>query len=393
MNLDSIFNPKSVAIIGASTEVGSVGNDIVKNLTTQGYTGKVFPVNPKATKLYGLKCYPDVLSIPEKVDLAIIAVPASIVTTVMHEVAKKKVKGAIVITAGFKEAGQPERELELSEICRKNNIALIGPNCLGVINPAIKLNASFAATMPPAGGVAFLSQSGALCTAVIDYAQKLEIGFSKFVSVGNKALVDETDLIEYLANDPETKVIALYVEQLKDAGKIIHAVRKLIHGPNPKPVIAIKSGKTLAGASASASHTGALAGNDAAYEALFKQAGIIRAYSTNELFDYLRVFTHNQLPVGNRVAIITNAGGPGILATDAVEKESLVLTEIGEKTKQKLLKVLPRESNIKDPIDILGDAKSDRYELAIETVLEERDVDSIFTILTPHLITDIEGTA
>ncbi|KKP59614.1 MAG: CoA-binding domain protein [Candidatus Magasanikbacteria bacterium GW2011_GWC2_34_16] len=393
MNLDSIFNPKSVAIIGASTEVGSVGNDIVKNLTTQGYTGKVFPVNPKATKLYGLKCYPDVLSIPEKVDLAIIAVPASIVTTVMHEVAKKKVKGAIVITAGFKEAGQPERELELSEICRKNNIALIGPNCLGVINPAIKLNASFAATMPPAGGVAFLSQSGALCTAVIDYAQKLEIGFSKFVSVGNKALVDETDLIEYLANDPETKVIALYVEQLKDAGKIIHAVRKLIHGPNPKPVIAIKSGKTLAGASASASHTGALAGNDAAYEALFKQAGIIRAYSTNELFDYLRVFTHNQLPVGNRVAIITNAGGPGVLATDEVIDSGLSLAQITAASQKKLTAVLPAWANFHNPFDILGDAKAKRYEATLKIILADKQVDSVLVILTPQTMTEIETTA
>ncbi len=393
MDLNSIFYPKSIAIIGASTEVGHVGNDIVKNLITQGYKGKIFPVNPKTTKLYDLKCYPFVLAIKEKIDLAIIVVPSSIVPTVLETVAKKNIKGVIIISAGFKEVGNIDLENQIKKICQKNNIALVGPNCLGVINPEIKMNASFANIMPPSGNIAFISQSGALCTAILDYAQKLDIGFSKFVSVGNKALLSEADLFEYLAKDKKTKVIAMYVEQLTNAPAIIAAAKKLTHGKNPKPIIAIKSGRTSDGASASASHTGALAGNDSAYQGLFSQAGIIRAEMISELFEYLRIFTHNKLPKGDRVAIVTNAGGPGVLTTDEVIFSGLKMAKISAETEKKLRKVLPAYANFHNPIDVLGDAKADRYKAAIDILEKDKNVDSIIVVLTPQSMTEFELTA
>ncbi len=393
MNLNSIFYPKSIAIVGASTEVGHVGNDIVKNLIHQGYKGRIYPVNPKAFNLYKLKCYSNILEIKSKVDLAVVVVPSGIVPTVLQEIAKKKVPGVIVISAGFKEVGNFDLENQVREICQKNNIALVGPNCLGVINPEIKMNASFATIMPPTGNIAFISQSGALCTAILDYAQKLDIGFSKFVSVGNKALLSEDQLFDYLAKDKKTKVVAMYVEQLTNAPALIKAARKLTHGKNPKPIIAIKSGRTSAGASASASHTGALAGNDAAYEALFAQAGIIRVETIQELFDYLRVFTHNELPKGDRVAIITNAGGPGVLTTDTVILKGLKLAPISEKTTAELKKHLPLFANFKNPIDVLGDARADRYEAAINILEKDKNVDSILVILTPQSVTEFSKTA
>ncbi len=393
MKLDSIFYPKSIAIIGASTEIGHVGNDIVKNLVKQGYKGKIFPVNPKATKLYDLKCYPNISAIKSKVDLAVIVVPGGVVPAVLQEAAKKKIKGAIVISAGFKEVGNLDLEKQVKDICQKNNIALVGPNCLGVINPENKMNASFANIMPPNGNIAFISQSGALCTAILDYAQKLDIGFSKFVSVGNKALMSEADLFNYLANDKKTKVVAMYVEQLTNAPALIAAAKKLTHGKNPKPVIALKSGRTSAGASASASHTGALAGNDAAYEALFAQSGIIRVETIQELFDYLRVFTHNELPKGDRVAVITNAGGPGVLTTDTVILSGLKMATISDATKNQLKKHIPPFANFKNPIDVLGDARADRYEAAINILEKDKNVDSIIVVLTPQSMTEFSKTA
>lgn len=393
MNLNSIFYPKAIAIIGASTTIGHVGNDIVKNLVHQNYKGKIFPVNPKAAHLYKLKCYASVLEIKSKIDLAIVVVPSGIVPTVLQEVAKKKIPGVIVISAGFKEVGNVNLENQVREICAKNKIALVGPNCLGVINPEIKMNSSFATIMPPSGNIAFISQSGALCTAILDYAQKLDIGFSKFVSVGNKALLSEADLFDYLTKDKKTKVVAMYVEQLTNAPALIAAAKKLTHGKNPKPVIAIKSGRTSAGASASASHTGALAGNDAAYEALFDQSGIIRVETIQELFDYLRIFTHNELPLGDRVAIITNAGGPGVLTTDSVILNGLKMAAISENTKAKLKKNLPPFANFKNPIDVLGDARADRYEAAINILEKDKNVDSIIVILTPQSMTEFVQTA
>ena len=393
MDLNKVFYPKSIAIVGASTKPGSVGNDIVRNLAQQGFAGKVFPVNPKATELYGLACYPNLSAIGQPIDLMVIVVPAAIVPVILEEGGKLGIKGAIIISAGFKEAGQLELEKQIEAICLKNNITLVGPNCLGVINPEIKMNASFAALMPSAGSVAFISQSGALCTAVLDYAQKLNLGFSKFMSIGNKAVVDELEVLEYLSKDEKTRVIALYAEQLEKSQDLIAMIKKITREPKAKPVIVLKSGRTSAGASASASHTGALAGNDSAYEALFRQSGAIRAYSVSEFFDYIQIFVDNPLGPAKNVAVITNAGGPGVLAADEIIASGLSLASLSDKTVIALKQVLPAYSNFHNPIDILGDAPADRYAQALEIVSADPNVDSLLVILTPQSMTEIEATA
>lgn len=393
MKLDAIFNPKSIAVIGASTEIGSVGNDVAKNLTTGKHAAKIFLVNPKTTELYGLPCYPNIATVPEKIDLAIIIVPAPIVPKVLEEATQKGAKGAVVISAGFKEIGREDLEDELRKISKKYDIALIGPNCLGVINTNNHLNASFSPVMPHPGKITFISQSGAMGTAVLDYARKLNLGFSKFISVGNKAVIDELELLKYLADDEDTGIIALYIEQLKNAPALIEIAKKITSGHNPKPIIAIKAGRTTAGAHASASHTGALAGNDAAYDALFRQAGIIRVSTMVELFEHLRVFSHNPLPKGNRVAIVTNAGGPGVLTTDECIAHGLQLAPINVKTEVALKKVLPPAANWHNPIDILGDARSDRYYHTLRILANDSDIDSLMVILTPQSMTDEEKVA
>lgn len=393
MDLNKIFYPKSIAIVGASTKIGSVGNYVVKNLAQQGFAGKVFPVNPKATELYGLKCFPTLSAIGQSVDLMVIVVPAAIVPTVLEEGAKLGIKGAIIISAGFKEIGQVELEKQIETICTKNDITLIGPNCLGVINSEIKMNASFATLMPATGSVAFISQSGALCTAILDYAQKLNLGFSKFMSIGNKAIVDELAVLEYLAKDEKTKVIAIYAEQLEKSQELIAMIKKITREPNAKPVIVLKSGRTSAGASASASHTGALAGNDSAYEALFRQSGAIRALSVSDFFNYIQIFTDNPIAPAKNVAIITNAGGPGVLAADEIITNGLSLASLSEKTKEALKQALPSCANIHNPIDVLGDAPADRYTKALEIVAADKNVDSLIVILTPQSMTEIEATA
>lgn len=393
MNLNALFYPNSIAIIGASTKVGSVGNSVLQNLVSQGYKGKVFPVNPKGDVLYGLKCFKDISEINEEIDLAVIAIPAAAVPDILIQCGEKKVKAAIVISAGFKEIGLNDLENRVKEICQKYDIALIGPNCLGVIVPEVKMNASFAVTMPEDGDVAFISQSGALCTAVLDYAQYLGIGFSKFVSVGNKALITELELLDYLAKDPKTRVIAMYVEQLNDGKKLIEAVKKITKGQNAKPIIAIKAGKTGAGAAASASHTGALSGDDATYQALFDQCGIIRANRIEELFQFAQVLSDNRLSKGNNVAIITNAGGPGVLTTDEAINNGLNLAKLSEETSKQLNSILPPAANKHNPIDVLGDAKADRFKATLDVVEADPAVDGILVILTPQAMTQINETA
>lgn len=393
MNLDKIFKPRSIAIVGASTKLGTVGNDIVKNLVVEGYQGNIYPVNPHAPELYNLKCYPDLKSIDGRVDLVVIAIHALSVPAVIEEAGVCGAGAIVVISAGFKESGNPELEAQICSICEKYKMPLIGPNCLGVVNPHIKMNASFAVLMPQRGTVAFLSQSGALCTSVIDYANKLGIGFSKFVSLGNKAMIDEVAMLEYLMNDRDTKVIAMYTEELKNPQRIIEIVKKNNKGRNAKPVIAIKAGRSLAGASASASHTGALAGNDSAYEALFDQAGIIRAYRISELFQYVQVFQNNHLPSGSNVAIVTNAGGPGVLATDEMEIDGLNIAKFSNDTNEELHKVLPTEASIHNPVDLLGDAGADRYASALKLVVKDKNVDSLLVLLTPQSMTQVDATA
>lgn len=393
MNLDALFNAKSIAVVGASSREKTVGNDLVKNLVTQGFAGKVFPINPKIDELYGLKVYHDLNDIPESIDLVVVAIPAPAVPEVIKTAAAKGAKSAVVISAGFKEIGNLALEEELRNTCRQHGVALVGPNCLGVINAQNKMNASFAALMPQVGNIAFMSQSGALCTAVLDYAEKMAIGFSKFVSIGNKADVDEVDLIRYLHTDPQTKVVALYVEQLSNAPEIIETLIELNKGDNPKPVVVLKSGRTEAGAGAIASHTGSLSGGDNAYEALFAQAGIIRAQTIEELFNFAQVFCKNDQAIIKKVAVITNAGGPGVLTADGIIENGFVMADLSDETVAKLKEVLPPAASTHNPIDVLGDAVSDRYRQALELVIRDQEAEALIVLLTPQSMTEIRETA
>ena len=395
MGLNELFYPKSVAVIGASSEAGKVGNDLVKNLMSQKFSGFIYPVNPKATEIYGLKCYPSVSDLPTTPDLAIFAIPAALVAGVFEECGKKGVRAAVIISAGFREIGEEgkAREALLKETAKKYDIALIGPNCLGIINPEVNLNASFASLMPSTGSVAFISQSGALCTSVLDYAQSLGVGFSKFVSIGNKAVIDEIELIRYLTDDPKTKVIMMYEEQLERGEEFIKVVGELTSRAHATPVISLKAGRTTAGASASASHTGALGGDDTIIDAIFRKSGVIRAYSIEELFDHAIAFAHNPLPESNRVAIVTNAGGPGVLTADESTNHGLAVDKLSLGAQEKLKKVLPPAANVHNPVDVLGDAKADRYLAAIDTVLSEPQIDAAIVLLTPQTTTEIKETA
>ena len=390
--LDAFFHPQSVAVIGASRDPEKLGYAVLANLKEGGYPGRLYPVNPKADEILGLKAYPSVLDIPDPVDLAVIVIPYRFVPAVLEQCGQKGVRAVVVISAGFREAGREglERERELVEIARKYHLRLIGPNCLGVIDTGTPLNATFAAGMPPAGPIAFMSQSGALGTAVLDMALAGRIGFSKFVSLGNKADVSEIDLLEAWGDDPASRVILIYVEGLPDGQRFIQVARKVTRH---KPVVAIKSGVTKSGSRAVSSHTGSLAGSEAAYKAAFRQAGVIRATSMEALFDYARAFAYQPLLKGDRIGIVTNAGGPGILATDALEHAGLEIPRLARETVGALEAHLPGAASAANPVDVLGDALADRYEHAIRLVLADPNVDGLIVIVTPQAMTEIERTA
>lgn len=307
MNLKPLFSPRSVAVIGASREEGTVGHSIFKNLLSGGFTGTVYPANPKAPAICGVRAYPSVEDLPEAVDLAVVIVKAPLVASVLRSCGQKEVKAAVVISAGFKEVGAEGKALEeeVQTVAASYRLPLLGPNCLGLLNTdgEVRLNATFAKEMPAAGPIAFVSQSGALCTAVLEYAASEGIGFSKLISMGNKAGVSELDLLAYLRDDPLTRVILLYVEDLTDGRRFIELAREVTgEGPSRKPILAIKSGRTPEGAQAASSHTGSLAGSDELYDAIFNQAGVLRVDSVEELFDYARAFAYQPLPRGSRVA-------------------------------------------------------------------------------------------
>ncbi len=393
MSLDAVFSPKSVAIIGASTQPGSVGNDIVKNLVAT-FKGKIYPVNLKGGELYSLPVFTTISQVPSSVDLVIICVPAAFVLTVLREAcAKKKVKAAIIISAGFKEIGNTSQEEQLKVVAEKYHCTLVGPNCLGVLNPHQALNASFAPTMPKPGQIAFISQSGALGVAVLDYAASHDLGFSKFISMGNKAGLDEAAVLEFLQNDPETKVILLYVENIADFKKILAAAHAMRSKRHPKPILVLKSGATQQGAAAAQSHTGALAGSDALYDALFRQAGMVRVQSVEELFLLAECFLYNPLLKRDRVAVITNAGGIGVLVTDALVREELTLSALSSETQQELKAGLPAAASVHNPVDVLGDASAERYEFALSVVLKAPEVDAALVLLTPQSMTDVAAVA
>lgn len=394
--LDAVFYPQSVAVVGASTRAGTVGNDIFRNLLTAEFNGPVYPVNPKARAIYGVHAYKSLGDIPEAVDLAVLIVPAAGILGVTREAIDKGVKALVVISAGFKETGREGAELEikLRDLVRAAGVPLIGPNCLGVINTDrdVRMNAAFGRKMPTAGNLAFISQSGALCTSVLDYAEERHMGFSKFVSFGNKADVSEIDLLAYLAKDEKTDVIAMYLEDVSNGRRFIETARD-IFWETGKPMLCLKSGRSPEGAKAVSSHTGSLAGSDSVYDALLIQSGVQRVDTIAELFDYAALYTTQSLPRGNRVAIITNAGGPGIMATDAAIRYGLRLAELSDETRDKLKPLLPAAASLRNPVDVIGDARSDRYKAAVHTVLADPNVDMGMVILTPQSMTDVAETA
>ena len=392
MSFKNFFCPDSVAVIGAAREEGKVGRIIFDNIISSGYKGKVFPVNPKADHINGYKCYPSILDIPQDVQLAVIVIPAVHISKVLEECSEKGTGFVIIISAGFKETGVKgaKREKRLMEKARDYGIRILGPNCLGMIDANCPINASFATHSPAKGKISFISQSGALLTSVLDWARSSRIGFSKVVSLGNKSDISEKDLFESWGSDPHTEVIAAYVEGVVDGRDFIRVSSKV---SKIKPIIIIKSGNTDAGARAVSSHTGTLAGSNKAYDAAFKQAGIIRADSIMELFDYGRAFSYQPLPRGQRVAIITNAGGPGIMATDACENNNIQLASFSSETIGKLKDFLPEAANLYNPVDVLGDALADRYEKTLEIVMQDKNVDAVLILLTPQAMTQEVETA
>jgi len=406
--LDAIFSPQSVAVLGASSTPGKVGHDIFVNILKGGYRGTLYPVNPRARSISSVRAYPTITDVPDPVDLAMVILPPKTALRAVEESVEKGVKGVVIVSAGFREVGAEGRDIEnrIVATCREAGVRVIGPNCLGVINPqtGVKLNASFSARMPAAGNVSFMSQSGALCTAVLDFAADREFGFSKFISIGNKADVNELDLLRYFHQDPVTEVIMIYMEELRQGPEFIETVKEITCGDfRPTPVLAIKSGRTRAGAQAAASHTGALAGTEGVYDAIFKQAGIIRVESIDELFDFASAFAYKnenelgklrrKVPHGNRVAIVTNAGGPGIVATDMTVSSGLELTEFNQETVETLASHLPLTANLHNPVDVIGDAAPDRYENALAAVIRDENVDGALVILTPQSMTNALGTA
>jgi acetyltransferase len=406
-NLESIFSPESVAVVGASTTAGKVGHDIFANILRGGFSGTLFPVNPGARSVLSVKAYPSVSAIPDPVDLSIVILPPPLALKAVEDSVEKGVNGIVIVSAGFREVGEEGRRIEdrIVAICKERGVRVVGPNCLGVINPqpSVRLNASFSARMPKPGNISFISQSGALCTAVLDFAADRDFGFSKFISIGNKADVDELDLLQYLHGDSHTEVIILYLEELRRGPEFIEAVKEITSGFRRTPVLVIKSGRTVAGAQAAASHTGALAGSEAVYDAIFQQAGIIRAETIDELFDFANAFayktesalgkTRRKVPTGNRVAIVTNAGGPGIVATDMTVSAGLQLARFAPDTVKALASHLPKTANLNNPVDVIGDASQDRYESALQAVIADEGVDGALVILTPQSMTNARGTA
>jgi len=387
-----LFNPSHIAVIGASRSKEKIGYAILDNIITSGFKGDIYPVNPREDEIAGLKCYCSVKDIHHPVDLAVITVPAARVARVAEDCGRSGVKGLIVITAGFKEIGKEglNYERELISICDRYKMRMLGPNCVGLMDTHTPVNASFAKGFPNEGNISFISQSGAMLVAILDWSFQMGIGFSRFISLGNKADLNEIDFIESCAADPQTNVILSYIEDITDGERF---VKVSTEASKHKPIIILKSGISDAGAQAASSHTGALAGSDRAYEAAFRQSGVLRAETMNELFDLARAFSTQPLPEHSRVAVVTNSGGPAIVATDAVEKYGLKMARFTKDTIDKLRENLPEEANIYNPVDLIGDARDDRYRFALEAVLKDQNVDSVVVLLSPAAVTEPEKTA
>jgi acetate---CoA ligase (ADP-forming) len=388
------FEPRSVAVIGANRQRGKIGAEIFHNLHASGFTGTLIPVHPSAADVQGFRAYKCITNFPGDIDLAVIVVPSSQVLDAVDECLAKGVRALCVISAGFGETGYDGRkkELELLDKVRSAGCRVIGPNCMGLLNthPAVRLNATFSPVYPPAGGVAMSTQSGALGLAILDYARRLNIGISSFVSVGNKVDVSGNDLIQYWAEDPRTTVILLYLESFGNPKKFGEIARRVAR---VKPIVAVKAGRSSAGARAGSSHTGALATSDTAVNALFRQAGIIRTDTLEELFDVAALLANQPLPRGRRVAILTNAGGPGILAADACEARGLQVVSLAEETRAELRTFLPNAASVTNPVDMLASAPAEHYRLALRALLRDERVDSVLTIFIPPLVTEPDAVA
>ncbi len=396
-DLTQFFCPRSIAVVGASRKEGSVGHALVRNLIYGGYTGVIYPVNPNAKGIQSIPCFPNLQSLPDPAELVVAVVPAPHVEGVLLQAAELGSRHVLVISAGFKEIGGEgvARENRLREIAREHQISILGPNCLGIINtdPQVSMNATFGRDIPPHGTLGLISQSGALCAALLDYAKGRGIGFSQFVSFGNKCDVDEVDLLRSIAADPNTRAVMMYVEDVGNGPRFLEAAHEITHGTHPKPIMVIKSGRTLEGAAAAASHTGSLAGSDELYNALMTQSGVFRVESVAQLFDLAEVFSDPALPAGKRTAIITNAGGPGIMATDACIRHGLELAKFRDYTKKSLQFQMPMVGSIKNPVDVIGDARHDRYRAALDAVTADDQVDQVLVIVTPQTMTDVTEIA
>lgn len=391
-DLDFLFSPGQIAVVGASNDPNKIGYAIIDNIIKSGYKGRIYPINPKEKEIAGIKCYSNISKIGGEMDLAVISVPAGITLQVARECGEAGVKGLVVITAGFKEIGSEglKLEKELVSICRKHNMRMLGPNCVGFMDTHTPVNASFASGFPNKGNVTFISQSGAMLISILDWSFEIGLGFSRFISLGNKADLSEIDFIESCAADKNTSAILCYIEDVVDGEHFVEVCRE---ASKYSPIIILKSGTSSAGAKAASSHTGALAGSDRAYDTAFRQSGVLRAENMNELFDLAQAFATLPLPKGNRVAIVTNAGGPAIVTTDAVEESGLKMASFSKSTAEKLRANLPDQANIYNPIDILGDARDDRYRFALEQALADENVDSVLVLLTPAAVTEPEQTA
>ena len=390
--LDHFFTPKSVAVIGASTEPGKVGYDILFNLIDAKFQGEIYPINPKADEILGKKAYKTVLDVPGTIDLAVVVIPAKFVMGVMEQCGQKGIDAVVIITAGFKEVGKEGAELEnqMMDVANKYGIRVIGPNCLGIISSNVGLNASFAPVTPKNGHLGLLSQSGALATAVLDWASQAGIGFNKFFTFGNQADVNTIDLLRAWKDDPDIRAIVAYIEAISDGQTFMQVAEEV---SRVKPVIIVKSGTTAAGAKAAASHTGSLAGSDMAYDAAFQQCGVLRARTVQDLFDFAVAFANQPLPTGRRLVVVTNAGGPGILCTDAIEKFGMQQAPISDELVEKLKTKMSPASNFHNPVDVLGDAKANLYEFALTTLMEDDAIDGIINLVTPQTSTEIAETA
>jgi len=380
-NLDSVFEPKTVAIVGASATPNKIGNVLVKNFLEAKFQGDVYPVNPKYDEVLGYKCYPDISSIPGKIDCVIIATPAETVPQIMEDCAGKKVGGVIILSGGFEEINRNDLAGKIREIAEKNDIPVVGPNCLGVFNPYTKVDSVFLPTYklerPKAGGIAFVTQSGAVGSTVMDLAAYYGLGISKFISYGNSTVLDEADYLEYLLHDKETETIILYIEGAKNGRKLFEAMKKV---NKVKPIIAFKAGRGRGGQAAARSHTGNIAGSYLAYQAAFKQAKVTEADSLDEVFEFVKIFNQPK-PAGNRVAIITNGGGMGVITADCIEDEGLILAQFSEETKKEIAGILPSYGSVANPLDLVADAGVEAYSKAIDVMLADKNIDALVIII------------